>query len=88
MISITTGKWIADLEAMTCRNIENRIVVTFTRKGKTFEGKLQDMPAELLERWAVLPGGEKYIRQAVEEAEEVFLRAWIEGRIEGDNKKD
>jgi hypothetical protein len=88
MITITNGKWIADLGAMTCRSIENRIVVGFQRKGKTFEGKIQDMPMELLGRWAALPDGEKRIRQAVEEAEDVFLRAWIEGRIERDNKKD
>jgi hypothetical protein len=58
------------------------MVVCFQRKGKTFEAKLQDMPIELLGQWAALPDGERRIRQAVEEAEEVFLRAWIEGRIE------
>jgi hypothetical protein len=85
MISITDGKWIADLGAMACRDIENRIVVTFTRNGKAFEGKLQDIPVKLLEEWAALPDGEKYIRQAVEEAEEVFLRAWFETQIEKEN---
>jgi hypothetical protein len=88
MISITDGKWIADLGAMTCRNIEKRMAVCFQRKGKGFEATLQDMPLELLERWAALPDGERHIRQAVEEAEEVFLRAWIEGQIERDNGKD
>lgn len=48
MISITDGKWIADLGAMCCRNIEKRMVVCFQRKGKTFEATLQDMPIELL----------------------------------------
>jgi hypothetical protein len=64
MISITGGKWIADLGAMTCRNIESRIVVGFKQKDKIFEGKLQDMPVELLEKWAALPNGEGRIRQA------------------------
>jgi hypothetical protein len=82
MINITDGKWIADLGAMTCRNIENGIVVSFIQKNKIFEGKLQDMPFELLEKWAALPDGEKRIRQAVEEAEEVFLRVWFERQIE------
>jgi hypothetical protein len=82
MIRITDGKWIADLGNMSCRNIENRIAVTFTRRGKAFVGKLQDMPVELLERWAALPDGERRIRRVVEEAEDVFLRAWLERKIE------
>jgi hypothetical protein len=82
MIRITDGKWIADLGAMKCRNIENGIEVSFTQKGKIFEGKLQDMPVELLKKWAALPDGELNIRLAVEEAEEVFLRAWFEKEIE------
>jgi hypothetical protein len=72
MTSITDGKWIADLGAMTCRNVENRVIVGFRKKGKTFEGKLQDMPVDLLEKWAALPDGERHIRQAVEEAEGSF----------------
>jgi hypothetical protein len=82
MISITDGKWIADLGAMTCRNIENRIAVSFKQKGKRIEGKLQDMPVELLEKWAALPDGDRRIRQVVEDAEAVFLRAWFESRID------
>jgi hypothetical protein len=78
MIRITDGKWIADLGAMTCRNIENRMVVAFKQKGNIFEGKLQDMPFELLGTWAALPDGERNIRQA----EEVILRAWFETKIE------
>jgi hypothetical protein len=82
MIRITDGKLIADLGAMTCRNIENGIVVSFIQKGNIFEGKLQDMPFELLGTWAALPDGERKIRRAVEEAEEVFLRAWFEVQTE------
>jgi hypothetical protein len=82
MITITDGTWIADLGSMTCRNVENWIVVGFQKKGNTFEGKLQDIPVELLEEWAALPNGEQRIRQAVEEAEELFLQAWFEKQIE------
>jgi hypothetical protein len=39
------------------------------------------MPVDLLEKWASMEHGEKHIRQAVEEAEEVFLRAWFERKI-------
>jgi ferritin-like metal-binding protein YciE len=83
MITITDGKWIADLGAMTCRNIEKRITVAFERNGKTLRGKIQDMPAGLLAQWAGEEAqGERRIRHMVEEAEEVFLRAWFERKIE------
>jgi N-methylhydantoinase B/oxoprolinase/acetone carboxylase alpha subunit len=82
MINITDGKWIADLGAMTCRNIENRIVVAFERNGKMVRGKIQDMSTGLLAQWAGEAQGERRIRHMVEEAEEVFLRAFYESKIE------
>jgi hypothetical protein len=39
------------------------------------------MPVELLEQWAGEDRGEGHIRRAVEEAEEVFLRAYFERDI-------
>jgi hypothetical protein len=85
MIAITDRKWIADLGAMMCRNIESRVVVGFYPKEKTFEAKLQDMSVELMKSWADLPNGEGCIRQAVE----VFLRTWFETDIEkGGTAKD
>jgi hypothetical protein len=40
MISITNGNRITDLRNMTCRNIENQIVVAFERTGKALQGKI------------------------------------------------
>jgi hypothetical protein len=88
MVNIANGNWIADLGAMTCRNIENGAVVAFKRKGKIIEGEIKDMPIEIIERWAALPNGEERIRRMVEEAEEVFLRAWFESRIEREGSKN
>jgi hypothetical protein len=78
MITISNGEWIADLGTMTCRNYTNNIVVGFEKKGKKLMGKIKDMPIGLMEKWAALPHGEKNIENAVMEAEEVFLRAYIE----------
>jgi hypothetical protein len=88
MISITDGKWIADLGAMTCRNIENRIIVMFERNGKTVRGKIQDIPADVLAQWAGKAQGERCIRHMVEESEEVFLRAWFESKFEWGNEQN
>jgi ferritin-like metal-binding protein YciE len=45
-------------------------------------GKIKDMPVDLLGQWAGEAQGERHIRHMVEEAEEVFLRAWFERKIE------
>ena len=82
MITISDGEWIADLRAMTCRNYINNIVVVFEKKGKMPIGKIKDIPIELMEKWAALPHGENNIKNAVMEAEEVFLRAYLENLIE------
>jgi hypothetical protein len=82
MIRITDGKWITDLGNMTCRNIENRVVVAFERNGKMVRGKIQDIPADVLAQWAGEAQGERCIQHMVEEAEEVFLRVWFERGIE------
>jgi hypothetical protein len=82
MPTITSGKWIADLGAMKCRNIFNNIVVVFEKKGKALIGKIEYIPMELFARWAEKPDGEKYVEKAVTEAEEVFTRAYIENDIE------
>jgi hypothetical protein len=82
MVTITDGMWIADLGNMTCRNIENGIVVVFEKNGGLLEGKIGDMPMELMEQWAGKPNGSRHIQNAVAEAEEVFLRAYFERKIE------
>jgi len=84
MITITNGEWIADLGAMTCRNINTKMVVEFENKGKYFSGKIKDMPIELFSQWAKLKHGERLIQKAVMEAEEVYTRAFFESKIEAD----
>ena len=86
MVTIASGEWIADLRAMTCRNYINKLVVVFEKKGKALFGKINYMPMELLEKWALEPHGEKNMENAVMEAEEVFLRAYIENKMEKGEK--
>ena len=78
MLNIVQGEWIVDLGAMVCRNINKKITVCFERRGKTYIGKIKDMPVEMAEQWAKIPGGHKLIQKAVTEAEELFLRAFTE----------
>jgi hypothetical protein len=82
MVSIMNGAWIADLGSMTCSNIEHGIRVSFCKKGRAFEEKIEDIPMKLMEIWALEPHGEGHIQKAVEEAEKAFLRAYFESSIE------
>jgi len=74
--------WKVDLENLTCWNTENHIVIAFEKKGTTLEGKIKDMPIELLEKWATEPNGERHIKTAVIEADEAFFRAYFKREIE------
>jgi hypothetical protein len=58
------------------------MVIAFERKGTTFEGKIKDIPVELLEKWAKEPNGEKHIKTAVIEADEIFFREYFNREIE------
>ena len=78
MVKIANGEWIADLGSMSCWNCVNKIVVTFEKSGKTLIGKINDIPIELMKKWAAEPQGERHIKKAVMEAEEAFLRAYFD----------
>jgi hypothetical protein len=86
MITITDGNWIADLATMTCWNYANNIVVSFEKNENILQGKIKDIPIDLFDIWAVEPDGAKCLKNAVMEAEEVFLRAFFETEIE-DNEQ-
>jgi len=77
-----TDKWVVDLLNLTCRNIENQIVVAFEKRGPALEGKIRDLPVELLEMWAREANSEHHIKRAVIEADEVFFRAYFDYEIE------
>jgi len=77
-----TEKWVVDLLNLTCRNIENQIVVAFEKRGPALEGKIRDMPVELLEMWTREANGENHIKRVVIEADEVFFRAYFDNEID------
>jgi hypothetical protein len=87
MITIKNGGWVADLEAMTCRNTSSRIVVGFYKTGKTCFGKIKYMSNEIMELWSKLWYGDYLIKNAVMQAEEVFLKDFIESDITNMNTK-
>ena len=82
MNRLTSQKWIVDLNELSCFNIENQMLIVFVKKGPTFQGKIKEMPVELQEMSKKTKNGEKYIRNAVIEADAVFFKAYFEREIE------
>ncbi len=86
MITIANGEWIADLHTMTCRNILNKVIVTFEVKEQFPQGKISYIPMDLLSKLAIQPNGDKALEKMAMEAEEVFLRVYFERDIEEKEK--
>ena len=78
MVTIPNNEWVADLEAMTCRNFANEIIVALEKKGKGFAGKIKDIPIEILEKWAGSLDGPRLMQKTVLEAEEAFMQAYYQ----------
>jgi len=73
--------WVADLDTMTCRNINTRIVVAFERKKNFFFPKINNMPNDVYEKWANMKDGKREMEKIIFEAESVFLRTYIEKNL-------
>jgi hypothetical protein len=81
MTTSTRGEWTVDVEAMTCRNRKQDILIIFEWKGKTLIGNILDMPI-LLMKWKKLPIVNMSIERIIMEAKDVFLQAYTENNIE------
>jgi hypothetical protein len=75
---MTNGGWVTDLETMSCRNNSTSMVVEFNQIGKCYIGKIKDMQIEIIEKWSKLWYGDYLIKNAVMQAEEVFLNDYKE----------
>ncbi|GHV47008.1 hypothetical protein AGMMS49546_36080 [Spirochaetia bacterium] len=85
-ITIMQGPWIANIAAMTCRNIINKIVVTFTKEEESLIPKIADMPISFLSELAQKENGAQYMYILLAEAEAVFLRTYIECNLAKEKK--
>jgi len=74
MIDVSEWVWVFDNASMTCRNVENDVVVVFEKADNEFIGKLRDIPMDLFGKIAELENGERVIADIVKNAKDVFLR--------------
>jgi len=83
-VTTTNTEWVADVVTMTCKNTTNNIVIIFEKLGINLTGKIKKLPLELINKWTVEKNGEVNIRNAVKEAEEIFLRAYHKDNYENE----
>jgi len=88
MVTTQSSEWVADVVTMTCMNTTYNIVVFFEKLGKALNGKIKDIPLELLNKWRIEGKGEVNIREAIMKAEEVFLQAYFENNCENEINED
>jgi hypothetical protein len=75
------GKWIVDLENLTCRNTENELVIVFEKRGLMLLGKIKSIPIRLVQKWTLDPDCKADIRKALIEADEVFFKVYFAREI-------
>lgn len=73
----TSNEWVADIVTMTCSNKTNNIVVVFEILERILIGKIKNIPLELVNKWTNEKKGETNINNAIKEAEEIFLKAYL-----------
>jgi hypothetical protein len=77
------GKWLVDLDNLTCRNTENQLVIEFEKRGQMLMGTIKDIPIRLVQQWTQDPNCEADIRKALVEADEVFFKVYFSQEIAG-----
>ncbi|GHV87558.1 hypothetical protein AGMMS50255_8540 [Spirochaetia bacterium] len=71
---------------MTCRNIINKTVVSFTKEGEAITPKSAAMPVGFLSELAKKENSTRYMYILLAEAEAVFLRTCIECNLAKEKK--
>lgn len=76
------GKWVVDLEWLMCWNGDWGILVGFEKQGTGFAGKIDYMPCELAVFFASLKNGAQVLEKVVSEAENAFMKKYIEADMD------
>lgn len=76
MVRFDRREWIADLEEMTCRNMNNRIIVRFEKKGHSLTGKIHEIPIKLRQFWDRFPNSDRLVHKTITDAKKIFLQEY------------
>jgi hypothetical protein len=72
-MDVDEWNWVVNTNDMTCRNVENNVIIKMEKVGNFLRGKIQDMPMKLFAEISRYEDGEKIIERIVKMAEEKYL---------------
>ena len=75
-MNVNESSWVVNKTDMTCRSVENNVIIKMEKKGGVLRGIIHDMPMELFAEIAGYADGEKIIEKIVKTAEEKYLENW------------
>ena len=73
MINIGEWDWVVNTNDMTCKNVENSVIIKMKKDGDFLRGTIHDMPMKLFAEISGYKDGEKIIEKIVRMAEEKYL---------------
>ena len=72
-MDVSEWNWVVNTNDMTCRNVENNVIIKMEKDGDFLRGTLHDMPMKLFTEIAKYEDGEKIIEKIVRMAEKKYL---------------
>ena len=75
MMDINGWNWVVNTDTMTCKNVENQVIVKMERDGETLRGMIHDMPMKLFAEISKYDDGEKIIENIVRMAEAEYTNS-------------
>ena len=75
MIDVSEWDWVVNKNDMTCKNVENQVVVKIEKDSGNLRGMLYDMPMSLFAEISKYENGEKIIERIVRMAEAEYLNS-------------
>ena len=72
-MNVNDWDWVVNRNDMTCRNVENNVIIKMEKNGNVLRGTIHDMPMELFAEISRYADGEKIIEKIVKTAEEKYL---------------
>ena len=75
MIDVSEWNWVVNKDDMTCKNVENQVVIKMEKDSGNLRGMLHDMPMKLFAAISKNEDGEKIIEKIVKMAEAEYLNS-------------
>jgi len=72
-MDVNEWNWVVNTNDMTCKNVENDVIIKMEMVGDFPRGRIEDMPMKLFAEISKYADGEKIIEKIVKTAEKKYL---------------